>query len=71
VLGDDVGGGGGAAGGGGTEEGGFRGAIGGFFPMGGGGPFTEAEEAGLGMLFGADFLRLATEGINADVVAEL
>lgn len=76
-----IGGGGGAAGGGGAEEGGgggtcdgFRnagGAIGGFFPIGGGGPFIEADEAGLGIPLPAVFLKFATDGIKADVLAEL
>jgi hypothetical protein len=47
------------------------GGGGGFLPIGGGGPFIEAEDAGLGLIFPAVLRRFATEGINADVVAEL
>lgn len=52
---------------------GFRneGGGGGFLPIGGGGPFIEAEDIGLCTLFPAVFLRLAIEGTKAEVVAEL
>lgn len=57
---------------GGAEENGGEGAsvlgfltpggTGGFFPIGGGGPFMEADDAGLGAFTPAVFLRFATEG---------
>lgn len=76
----EVGGGGGAcgAGGGGVACGAtgaeslrIPGGGGGFLPIGGGGPFIEAEDAGLGAVLSPVLRRLATEGINAEVVAEL
>lgn len=40
-------------------------------PIGGGGPFIDAEDAGLGLVFPAVLRRFATEGTNMDVVAAL
>lgn len=39
--------------------------TGGFFPIGGGGPFIDAEECGLGPIFPAELRRFAIEGVNA------
>ena len=63
--------GGGGACGAGTD--GLRnpGGGGGFLPIGGGGPFIEAEDEGLGVVFRAVFRKFATEGMKAEVVAEL
>lgn len=78
------GGGGGAAGGGGAEEGGggaelgigganaegfLAAGTGGFFPIGGGGPFIEAEDDGLGTVGPPVFLRLAIEGTKDGALA--
>lgn len=73
------GGGGGAAGGGGAEDGGGGGAegagadglrvpgrTGGFFPIGGGGPFIDAEDAGLWALESPPvFRKFAIDGTDA------
>lgn len=49
-------------------EEGFRepGGGGGFFPIGGGGPFVDAEDMGLGASALAVFLRLANDGWKED-----
>lgn len=47
------------------------GGAGGFFPIGGGGPFIDAEDIGLCPPPKPVFRKLATEGTNAEVVAEL
>jgi len=41
------------------------GGAGGFFPIGGGGPFIEAEDIGLWALFAPVFRRFAIEGTKA------
>lgn len=46
------------------------GGGGGFFPIGGGGPFMEADDMGRGAP-GPVFLRLASDGMKADVLAEV
>ena len=70
----DEGGGGAEDGwGGGASDDGLRipGGGGGFFPTGGGGPFIDAEDIGLGGALGPVFLKDATEGMKAEVVAAL
>jgi hypothetical protein len=47
------------------------GGGGGFLPIGGGGPFIEVEEAGLGPVLSPVLRRFAIEGIKAELVSEL
>jgi hypothetical protein len=49
----------------------FTGGGGGFLPIGGGGPFIEADEKGRGFPLFAVFLRFAIDGWKVGVLAAL